>query len=256
MKFRVLYAGDSEVGGPANYLLAVLRQGGFRVTHVPPKHSLKMADVKREWDAVILSDYPAKSCSAQVQVEISRCVGRGAGFLMVGGWASFSAPWGLWQGSILERILPIWCLGKDDRTNFFSGAAVIPKEPHSAFDPKIFRKLPMICGLNRVIAKDSGKVILTSKPIWVRSSAGQLSASFKNKELPLLIMDQNPKMRVAAYTSDFAPHWCGGLVDWGEKRLKLPVAPGIGVEVGDFYAKFIISLVNWLCGGSSSSPDF
>ena len=250
MKSRVLYAGDSEIGGPANYLLAVLRQGGFGVTHIPPEQALKMADVRQEWDAVILSDYPAKSCGAQVQEEISRCVGQGAGLLMIGGWASFSAPWGLWQGSILERILPIRCLGKDDRTNFFSGAAVIQKESHPALDPKIFRKSPSICGLNSVRVKDSGRVILAAKPVLIRSTAVEVSASFKNKEFPLLIIDQNPKMRVAIYTSDFAPHWCGGLVDWGEKRLQLPVAPGIGVEVGDFYARFIVSLVNWICGGS------
>lgn len=65
-------------------------------------------------------------------------------------------------------------------------------------------------------------------------------------------------MRVAAYASDLAPHWCGGLVDWGERTLKLPVAPGIGVQVGDFYARFIVSLVSWLCGGREglSGPDF
>ena len=32
------------------------------------------------------------------------------------------------------------------------------------------------------------------------------------------------------------------------KTLKLPVVPGIGAQVGDFYAGFIVSLVNWLCG--------
>ena len=249
MRFKVLYAGDSKLGGAANYLLAVLRYGGFGVSHVPPDRALGMVDLKRDWDAVILSDYPAKACKSQVQAAIAGQVSRGAGLLMVGGWASFSAPWGRWQGSIIEKILPVRCLGMDDRKNFPSGAAVVQKRSHSAIDSKFFKNPPVICGLNRVRVKDSGRVILEARPVSIRAAGGRASASLKNEEFPLLTTGQDPKTRVAAYASDFAPHWCGGLVDWGGRTLKLPVAPGIGVQVGDFYAGFIVSLVNWLCGG-------
>ena len=50
----------------------------------------------------------------------------------------------------------------------------------------------------------------------------------------------------AAFLSDFAPHWCGGMVDWGHKTLKLSVEKNIQVQVGDFYARFIGSLLRWL----------
>lgn len=69
------------------------------MTHVPPRQALKMTDFKRDFNAVILSDYPA-------------------------------------------------------------------------FDPKIFKNPPVICGLNHVRAKDTGKVILAAKPVVISAAGG------------------------------------------------------------------------------------
>ncbi|HXV28077.1 MAG TPA: hypothetical protein VD913_03845, partial [bacterium] len=59
-----------------------------------------------------------------------------------------------------------------------------------------------------------------------------------------------PEMRTAAFASDFAPHWCGGFVDWGNKTLRLPVARNIRVEAGNYYVLFITRLLNWLASAA------
>ena len=230
----VLYAGDSAVGGAANYLLGVLRYGGFKVSHVPPSQPLSRAHLKgARWGATLLSDYAAKQCSKLVQDEIGRQVSQGSGLMMVGGWASFSGPFGGWQDSKIERLLPVRCLGRDDRTNFPSGAAVQLKTSHPALDPRMFKNPPVICGINHVQVKESGRIILSARPLSIDAGKSNVSVRLKG-EFPLLALGKNPAKRVAAYASDFAPHWCGGLADWGRKTLKLSVAPGIPIEVVDY----------------------
>jgi uncharacterized membrane protein len=51
--------------------------------------------------------------------------------------------------------------------------------------------------------------------------------------------------RTAAFASDAAPHWFGGFVDWGEKRISCSVA-GADVEFGAFYAVFFNNLIRWI----------
>ncbi len=246
---KVLYAGDSQIPGPANYLFAALKKGGFEVTHLPPDKVLEPGMINRgRFDAIILSDYPKKNCPKSAQKAIANAVQKGSGFMMVGGWASFSAPYGLWHGTEIEDLLPVQCLDRDDRTNFYSGAAVILKGAHPAIDPKIFQKPPAICGLNHVKLKKNGRLILAAKPISIQQGKGRARVGFLSDEFPLLAVDRNPKKRVAAFATDFAPHWCGGLVDWGGKTVTLPVVGEVQVQVGDAYVSFIGSLVRWLCG--------
>jgi hypothetical protein len=63
-------------------------------------------------------------------------------------------------------------------------------------------------------------------------------------------------------TTDAAPHWCGGLLDWGTKHVTLPVPAknrggsaascggkgGITITVGNAYLEFFSSLILWLAG--------
>ncbi len=44
---KILYAGDSPVGGPANYLLGGLRHLGAKTTHVAPSQTLKPQSFNR-----------------------------------------------------------------------------------------------------------------------------------------------------------------------------------------------------------------
>ena len=234
---RILYAGDSPAGGPANYLLGIL--GGMKadVTHLPPDKILKPALLRRRFDGIILSDFSAKNVPATSQKIIARQVDEGTGLLMVGGWGSFSGPFGGWRGSLIEKLLPVSCLNRDDRIHLPGGAHLLEKRKHSMFRGLSFKNPPVICGLNRVRPKSPAAVLLT---------ANANSPDVWGIEYPLLIIDPNPFKRVAAFATDFAPHWCGGMVDWGTKRLKLPVKNKIEIEVGDRYVRFVSSLIQWL----------
>ena len=233
---RILYAGDSEVGGPANYLLGILKFLKARVTHVPPGKILHSVYLKKKFDAIILSDFSKAATPPATQKAIAEQVKKGTGLLMVGGWGSFSGPFGKWQGSLVEKLLPVRCLETDDRMNLPGGAWLIRKERHPAIDHLDFKNPPVICGLNRFRPRGRSRVLLTARSIA------------DGKEFPLLVVSENHGMRTAALATDLAPHWAGGLVDWGRKRLRLPVKGKIQIEVGETYVRFVSSLVKWLIG--------
>ena len=230
----ILYAGDSAVGGPANYLLAALRRLKVRVTHVPPGKILTPRLLRKRYGAILLSDFSRKDTPAASQKAIARQVKAGTGLLMVGGWGSFNGPYGKWKGSLVEKLLPVSCIAGDDRMNFPSGAWIGEKRKHPMFRGISFKNPPVICGLNRVRVKKNRRVVLTAR------RAG--------KEFPLLVIDRDPGRRVAALTTDLAPHWSGGLVDWGTKRMMLPVRGKIRIEIGDLYYAFVSRLLTWLGG--------
>ena len=103
-----------------------------------------------------------------------------------------------------------------------------------------FKNTPVLIGLNDVTARKDSKVLLTAR-------AFQPSAKkFMGPEYPLLVVNQDSGRRAAAFTTDFAPHWCGGWVDWGKKRLVLPVEKNIQVEISDQYLQFGAQLLGWL----------
>lgn len=231
---RVLYAGDSPAGGPANYLLAVLRRLKARVVHVPPGKILRPALFRQRFDAFILSDFSRKDMPAAAQRAIGRQVKEGAGLLMVGGWGSFNGPFGKWKGSLVERLLPVACVSGDDRLNLPGGAWIVEKRKHAMFRGLDFKNPPVICGLNRVRTKKSGRVLLAAKRIRDR------------KEFPLFVIHRDSRKRTAALTTDLAPHWSGGLTDWGTRSVSLPVRGRIRVEVGADYLRFVSSLLKWL----------
>ena len=244
---NILYAGDSPVGGAANYLLAVLRSLRAAVTHIPPSGRLP-ADLGRHYHAIILSDFPRRHAPQAAQVAIASHVAAGRGLLMVGGWASFSGPSGGWHGSLVERLLPVACRARDDRVPLPGGAVVTAVRRHPALRGVAFGEPPVICGLNAVQPRSDSAVLLHAAPVrWrVDGGHGRVTARAHGAAYPLLVV--GTQARTAALATDLAPHWCGGLVDWGRRRQALPVAGAIRVDVGDQYVRFIAALVRWLCG--------
>lgn len=239
---RVFYAGDSPVGGAANYLLGVLKFMKARVTHLPPSEKLKPSFLTPRYDVIILSDYAAAQTPLVSQKKIAGQVQKNAGLLMIGGWGSYSGPFGGWRGSLIEKLLPVTCKKSDDRVNFPGGASLVLKSTGGFLSSKIFREMPAICGLNEIVPKDQGKVLLAARKIL----SDGYQVRLETKTYPLLVTGRNSERRVAALATDLAPHWCGGLVDWGTKALKLPVTPKIQIQVGNYYIEFISSLVRWL----------
>ena len=241
---KILYAGDSPAGGAANYLLGILKSLKADLFHLAPSEILKARFLQKKYDAFILSDFSRKNLPKDSEKILTEQVEKGAGLLMVGGWGSFSGPFGGWKNSLIEELLPVNCSGHDDRLNFPGGALVLPKEP-SPFSLAGFNSPPVICGLNRVRPKKDSRVVLTARRIEVSSKRGRLAPTLRlAHEYPLLVLD--PRRKTAALTTDLAPHWCGGLVDWGRKRLRLHVQDEIWIEVGDFYVRLVSSLLRWL----------
>jgi uncharacterized membrane protein len=54
------------------------------------------------------------------------------------------------------------------------------------------------------------------------------------------------KGRTAAFLSDVAPHWVGGFVDWGPRRVKSKAPGAAEIEVGSYYAQFWKQLLAWV----------
>ena len=150
---RILYAGDSEPGGPANYLLAVLRFMKARFIHIPPGRKLAPSLFEKRFDGVIFSDFSKKNVSTVCEQALIQQIESGTGFLMVGGWGSFAGPFGNWQGTELAEIFPVHCLKHDDRMNLPSGAWVTPKKRHPILQSLSFSNPPVICGLNQIRPK-------------------------------------------------------------------------------------------------------
>jgi len=241
---KILYAGDSDLGGAANYLYGVLRTLKADITHIPPSKPIAASRLKSKYDVILLSDYPKQQLSASSETALVKQVEEGAGFMMIGGWGSFSGPFGGWRGSLIEKILPVQCLHKDDRTNFPSGAHIALERENSIFRGMSFEDPPAICGMNFTQPKKGSLTVLTAKQILIDQK--QAALSYAPRLYPLLVIDANPEKRIAAFSTDFAPHWCGGFVDWGTRHHRLVVTERIQIEVGNSYIRFIQLLIRWL----------
>lgn len=248
-RLRVLFAGEGSPPGSGTYLLGALTAMRAHVTHVPWTDHLSPSLLGRRNDVVLFSDHPRALTPHAAQRVLAAQVAEGTGLAMIGGWASFSGRSGAWQGSIVERLLPIRCLGRDDRVNFPGGALLLPKHPHGMWDGLSFSRPPVICGLNAVRPKPHSQVLLCARPVVASGCPGPSSRlRLGSAEYPLLVVGTAGRGRVAALTTDAAPHWCGGLVDWGTRRVTVAVTRAAKVEVGDRYLKFFACLVQWLAG--------
>ncbi len=229
------------MGGAANYLLGVLGFSRAKVTHLPPSELLTEKILRPGYDAVILSDFSKKNLKLPAENLLLRQVESGTGLLMVGGWGSFSGPFGGWRGTQVESVLPVRCKNGDDRTNFPGGAVMFPLVKHPAIKGLKFKDFPAICGLNAVSLKKEAQPLLGVRRIL----ADACCAGVEEKIYPLLAVSARGALRTAAFMTDFAPHWCGGLVDWGSRTLRLPVNSKIQIQVGDQYAELIRGIVSW-----------
>ncbi|MFZ5801831.1 MAG: glutamine amidotransferase [Candidatus Omnitrophota bacterium] len=247
---KIFYAGDSGPSGAASYLLAVLVKLGITTTHVPPFEKIDPALFREKYDAFVLSDFPYANMDLAAERLIMQQVRDGSGLLMIGGWASFTGASGGWKGSAVEAALPVECLETDDRRNVAQGLLISARDTHAMFEGFSFVRSPVLCGINEVRLRRNGKTLLAAKPILQEEDADRknLRLSLHSQEYPLLVIDPAGDRRIGAFMTDIAPHWCGGLVDWGPEREMLHVAPGIRVEVGSTYVEFLSRLIGWLAG--------
>ncbi len=222
---KILYLGDFA-GASAEYLKDCLTELDHATTHFDAKQAVN--ELTEEYEVIILSDYPAKSLAEKATEAILDQVKRGARLLMIGGWDTFNGQGTNYADHPIGKILPVTLQEADDRVNAWQGL-IITKDPATQSDlPIDWQMPPVVCGYNAFEAKDGAAVLVWMKPI---QSDGQTVSL--GQALPMVVKDSYEAGTVIACATDLAPHWAGGLVDWGNERRQFAT-----VQVGQTYVQF------------------
>jgi hypothetical protein len=246
-----LYLGDDNVSGAAGYLAGVMAYFGLEYIHYPSDRPLDSEILTRNWSAVVISDYPAARIAPELMHGIVEMVSSGTGLLMIGGWDSFQGQGGGYFSSPVGDILPVILEPGDDRVNSSAPCLAAGKRNHPIVGNLPFdTDSPGIGGFNRFRAKNTEDVILEYR--MYRASVSPSGAHELTPESgpgPLLVAGRHGRGRVTAWASDVAPHWVGGLVDWGPERVETRGSGDAGiVEVGNLYAEFFRNMLLWTAG--------
>ncbi len=165
---------------------------------------------------------------------------------MIGGWGSFHGYDGNYDCSRLAEVLPVRCLSRDDRVNCSQGGVILPKRDWDLkYRSLKLKKGPLIGGYNKVVRKPGSKILLTVQNLKVNLPRLSLAV----KEYPLLVTGRFGNGYTACYMSDLAPHWSGGIVDWGQQKIRINNAAGHFMEVGRNYIGFIQLLMTLVLPG-------
>ena len=241
----VLYMGDTALAGPASYLAGLMTAWGMPFEYVPSDRRLGLAQAQAPRKLFIFSDYPAGMLDSTLAEIIVGQVHGGAGLLMIGGWESYCGKGGNWAGTMIAEALPVEIGREDDRVNCDQPALVVKLADHP-----ITRGLPWderpptVGGYNRIRPRAGTQVLLEVERFVARRTAGRIEFTLAGRD-PLLVVGECGAGRTAALATDVAPHWVGGMVDWGAGRVEGEAAPGTGIEVGSGYATFFRQLLTW-----------
>jgi uncharacterized membrane protein len=251
MGIRVLYCGDTELetvtvtkgfdyyqfsyalDDSAHLRAALDTDPSITYVHLPvdqvhPEFPVDPAGLS-VYDVVILSDVGFNNLSLtpgfrpphRVPMSPNRVaaiyeyVHGGGGFMMIGGWMSFSGIYGKasFGGSRIEELLPVVCQrGIDDRIEVVEGFTFRPSVAHPITDGLPWDEPFTLLGYNRVAARPDATVIASHglDPVLAVRSVGS--------------------GRTAIFASDVAPHWAGTFVKWRG------------------YGEFWTRMVKWLAG--------
>jgi uncharacterized membrane protein len=245
MHKHILYAGDDSLREAAAYLAGVMTHYSLPFQHVASSEPFSDQLLTQDQGCVVLSDYPSRNFTNEQMELLAERVRTGAGLLMIGGWSSFCGADGGYQGSALAEVLPVVLESEDDRVNCPQPCLVEKRMPHPTVDGLPFETVcPGIGGFNRLNLKPGATEILSARPFHVNrvpegySFVPQASA-------PLLVVGTWGGGNVAALATDVAPHWVGGLVDWGDGRVHAQARGANPVEVGNWYARLLFQIVRW-----------
>ena len=255
----ILYLGDTSLQPAAAYLAGVMTHFGLPFEHRPSDAVTTAADLERAYDLYILSDYPNAMLHHDAQSRIVDAVRGGAGLLMIGGWESFHGQGGDWAGTLIANALPVEVATSDDRINCPQPALVRPTGEHAITANLPWHTPPGIGGFNRFTPRPDAQVVLEVDRYVVEyvgreaatsgggpRSSGSVWPTFTLRDTqPLLVVGAFGAGRTAALATDVAPHWVGGLVDWGAGRVTAKASGSSDIEVGSDYAKLLQQLLMW-----------
>ena len=241
-----LYFGDDDMSRAAAYLCGIMTHFDMPFERVDSTQSPSNAQLQMPCDAYILSDYPRERFRpGQIEI-ICEAVQNGAGLLMFGGWESYHGLLGEYHKTQLADVLPVTMLDRDDRRNFSQGVLLFPATTsHPILDGLPWETPPFVGGLNEFAAKPGAEILLNGLPLDIRADAASFQFGIDAKTYPMLVVGQYRQGRTVALATDVAPHWVGGFVDWGKRRITQNLPNGGFVEIGADYAKFFAQLLQW-----------
>jgi uncharacterized membrane protein len=231
---RVLFLGEGSLKDSGRYLAAILKKSGIAFDHRPDGAKIPKRWRRKRYDAVILSDYRHASFTPCAREWLKGEVSRGTGLLMIGGWASFTGLVGGYAGTDIEKLLPVTCLPGDDRVQKASGSLLLPMKRKAP-------GAPMVCGYHRARPKPGSRTTMVFRDLLYKKGRVHLGPP-----VPALVLGSYGRARTAAFLTDCAPHWAGGLVDWGRQRTSIRLGAAQTVEVGNQYLHFFHRLIRWV----------
>jgi hypothetical protein len=105
---------------------------------------------------------------------------------------------------------------EDDRINCDQPALLIKAADHEIVaDLPWDERPPTVGGFNRFTAKPGSETLLRVERFRARYESGRFQFDSEEQD-PMLVIGTHGKGRTAALATDLAPHWVGGLVDWGD----------------------------------------
>ncbi|MHC4396051.1 MAG: glutamine amidotransferase [Planctomycetota bacterium] len=250
MSKSILYLGDTELKSAASYLAGIMTFYDISFDYLPSDQKLSDSLLNAGYQVVIISDYPANNFSPEQLNSLTEMVSAGTGLLMIGGWESFTGPNREYNDTVLKEVLPVVMKDSDDRINCPQPCLVEKTADHKIIDSLPFdEKPPAIGGFNQFQSKPEASTILVARRFNVSRNQNEFTFTPFQKPDPLLVLGSFGKGRVAAFASDVAPHWVGGLVDWGDSRVVQAQAPAAeAIEVGNWYAELFANMIDWTAG--------
>jgi uncharacterized membrane protein len=247
MSKQILYLGDTALKEAASYLAGIMDHFSITFEYLPSDARFPAGLLEEDHRAIIISDYPAKNFSKDAIRQLANKVEQGTGLLMIGGWESFTGLGGDYGATAAGDALPVELMPEDDRVNCAQPCLVEKMRDHPIVAQLPFQDfVPGIGGYNRVCTRPGALEILSSRRFAVRHGADGFLFEPAQSADPLLVVGSFGKGRTAAFTSDAAPHWVGGLVDWGDSRVNACGEGANPVEVGNWYARLFGQMIRWV----------
>jgi len=241
---RVLFCGDAHLKSGAAYLAGVMSHLSISYDYIEMQQKLPDKQLEKGYALIIFSDYPSTNVSDKQMLTLVRLIEAGTSFCMIGGWESFHGLLGFYDRTPLAEALPVRCKTSDDRNNVYQGFIAEVSKDHEIVRELPFHEPPVMCGYNSFAGKDGSEEILRLKRIVIKDGV----ISLDEKSEPLLVLGRYGQGKTCAIATDFAPHWVGGLVDWGDQRVQSQAPGANAIEVGNYYVQFIGNILRHLIG--------
>jgi Putative glutamine amidotransferase len=112
-----LKCGDTALREAGSYLAEGMAHFSITFDYLASNQRFNDEFLFRAYRGIILSDYPAINFTPGQLVKLTEKVPQGMGFLMIGGWASFTGANREYTETVIREVLPviILCLSCFDR---------------------------------------------------------------------------------------------------------------------------------------------